>query len=153
MVYFARHKGVGVVSVAVEGGIAVKITFKKTPRAIFSRGLQKWLDAYFKGGRPKFPFKTAPCGTPFQLAVWRAMSKIRFGNVRSYGEIAKTIRRPKAVRAVGTACGANPLPLLIPCHRVVAKDGLGGFSGGLGVKIRLLKIEGLGRGLPSATPL
>lgn len=151
--YFARNNAIGVVSVAVDNGTAAKISFKKMPRAIFNKGLQKWLDAYFKGGRPKFPFKAAPHGTPFQLAVWRAMAKIRFGHAQSYGQIAKAIGCPKAVRAVGSACGANPLPLLIPCHRVVASSGLGGFSGGIEIKRRLLKIEGLGRGMPSATPL
>lgn len=139
--WFARHKDVGAVSVAVDSGTAVKISFKKMPQAIFNKGLQKWLDAYLKGQSKKFPFKVMFCGTPFQLAVWRAISKIRFGRVQSYGQIAMAIGRPKAVRAVGSACGANPLPLLIPCHRVVAKNGLGGFSGGRSIKKRLLALE------------
>lgn len=81
-------------------------------------------------------------GTPFQRAVWRAISRIPYGETRSYGWIAKRIKRPKAVRAVGQACGANPVPLFIPCHRVIAADGsLGGFSSGPGWKRRLLALE------------
>jgi len=82
-------------------------------------------------------------GTPFQQAVWRQMLKIRPGQTKSYGEIARAIDRPNAVRAVGGACGANPIPVLVPCHRVLAANGqLGGFSGGLDWKRRLLAIEG-----------
>ena len=82
-------------------------------------------------------------GTEFQHAVWDVMSKIPAGSVTTYGNIALYIGNPKASRAVGAACGANPVPYLVPCHRVVAANGsLGGFSGGLGIKERLLKTEG-----------
>jgi O-6-methylguanine DNA methyltransferase len=83
-----------------------------------------------------------PAGTEFQKAVWEELRKIPRGQTRTYGEIAGAIGRPKAARAVGSACGANPLPLFIPCHRVVAKNGLGGFVAGLPWKILLLKMEG-----------
>jgi O-6-methylguanine DNA methyltransferase len=83
-------------------------------------------------------------GTEFQLSVWQAMKKIRPGQTRSYGEIAKSIGKPKAVRAVGGACGANPIPVLVPCHRVLAANQkIGGFGGGLDWKRRLLKREGV----------
>jgi len=83
-------------------------------------------------------------GTDFQRAVWAAMRKIRAGQTRSYGEIARDIGNPKAVRAVGGACGANPIPVLVPCHRVLAANQkLGGFSGGLDWKRRLLAREGV----------
>ena len=83
-------------------------------------------------------------GTEFQRAVWTAMRRIRPGQTRSYGEIAKQIGNPKAVRAVGGACGANPIPVLVPCHRVLAANRkLGGFSGGLNWKRRLLEREGV----------
>jgi O-6-methylguanine DNA methyltransferase len=82
-------------------------------------------------------------GTAFQTAVWRELKKIPRGQTRTYGEIAAAIGRPTAVRAVGAACGANPLPVLIPCHRVVAKTGIGGFSGGLPWKRLLLELEAL----------
>jgi O-6-methylguanine DNA methyltransferase len=82
------------------------------------------------------------CGTEFQLNVWTSLLKIRLGRTQSYGEIAKSIKKPKAVRAVGGACGANPIPLLVPCHRVLAANGkIGGFSGGLGWKEKLLARE------------
>ncbi|MEY4387436.1 MAG: Methylated-DNA--protein-cysteine methyltransferase [Verrucomicrobiota bacterium] len=83
-------------------------------------------------------------GTEFQQRVWEELLWIPCGETRSYGEVAKNIRKPKAVRAVGGACGANPIPLLIPCHRVLAANRkIGGFSGGLGWKQRLLEIEGV----------
>ena len=83
-------------------------------------------------------------GTSFQKNVWKTLQKIPYGEVRSYQWVAKAIGNPKAVRAVGQACGANPLPLFIPCHRVVNASGkLGGFSSGLGWKRKLLQLEGL----------
>ena len=82
--------------------------------------------------------------TEFQKSVWRALLKIAPGKTKSYGEIARAIGRPKAVRAVGGACGANPIPVLVPCHRVLAANNkLGGFSGGLERKRSLLKREGV----------
>jgi len=83
-------------------------------------------------------------GTDFQRAVWSAMRRIRSGQTQSYGEIARAIGKPKAVRAVGGACGANPIPVLVPCHRVLAANGrIGGFSGGLEWKQKLLEREGV----------
>lgn len=83
-------------------------------------------------------------GTEFQQRVWEELLWIPGGETRSYGEVAKNIRKPKAVRAVGGACGANPIPLLIPCHRVLAANRkIGGFSGGLGWKKKLLATEGV----------
>ena len=84
------------------------------------------------------------CGTEFQLSVWTSLLKIKPGRTQSYGEIAKSIKKPKTMRAVGGACGANPIPLLVPCHRVLAANGkIGGFSGGLGWKEKLLAREGV----------
>ncbi len=83
-------------------------------------------------------------GTVFQKSVWNALRKISLGKTKSYGEIAAAIGRPKAVRAVGGACGVNPVPVLVPCHRVLAANQkLGGFSGGLDWKRSLLKREGI----------
>jgi AraC family transcriptional regulator of adaptative response/methylated-DNA-[protein]-cysteine methyltransferase len=83
-------------------------------------------------------------GTPFQLDVWNEMLRIPAGSTRSYGEVAKRIGRPKAFRAVAQACGANPVPVVVPCHRVVAAGGaLGGFGLGLDRKIELLAAEGV----------
>jgi O-6-methylguanine DNA methyltransferase len=83
-------------------------------------------------------------GTEFQQAVWRELRRISPGKTRSYGEVAQAIGKPKAVRAVGGACGANPIPVLVPCHRVLAAHRrIGGFGGGLGWKRRLLAREGV----------
>jgi O-6-methylguanine DNA methyltransferase len=83
-------------------------------------------------------------GTEFQKSVWREMLKIPYGKTKSYGEVARAIGRPKAVRAVGGACGANSIPVLVPCHRVLAAHNqLGGFGSGLGWKCKLLELEGV----------
>ena len=102
------------------------------------------LKAMLAGRAPKeFP-PLDLVGTEFQKSVWHALRKISFGKTKSYGEIAVAIGRPKAVRAVGGACGANPIPVLVPCHRVLAANKkLGGFSGGLDWKRKLLKLEGV----------
>ncbi|HEY7535753.1 MAG TPA: methylated-DNA--[protein]-cysteine S-methyltransferase [Thermodesulfobacteriota bacterium] len=80
-------------------------------------------------------------GTPFQISVWRELLKIPYGQVRTYGEIARRIGNPNAARAVGGAVGANPIPIIVPCHRVVATNGLGGYSSGIEIKKKLLHIE------------
>ena len=96
------------------------------------------------GGKPKAFPPLDLAGTEFQKSVWSALRKISLGKTRSYGEIARAIGRPKAVRAVGGACGANPVPVLVPCHRVLAANKkLGGFSGGLDWKRSLLAREGI----------
>jgi O-6-methylguanine DNA methyltransferase len=82
-------------------------------------------------------------GTPFQVEVWKEMLRIPAGRTRSYGEVARNIGRPKAFRAVAQACGANPIPVVVPCHRVVASNGLGGYTGGIDRKMFLLRREGI----------
>ena len=103
------------------------------------------IQAYLKGRARSFDLPLAFDGQPsFRVKVWKVLQAIPYGRVRSYGWVARRVGKPAAARAVGGACGANPMPLLIPCHRVVAGDGsLGGFSGGLGLKKRLLKLEGI----------
>jgi methylated-DNA-[protein]-cysteine S-methyltransferase len=101
------------------------------------------LDAYFAGKRHDFDLALAPRGSAFERRVWQLMTEIPYGETRSYGELAQALAA--APRAVGQACGRNPLPILIPCHRVLAAGGaLGGYSGGAGVetKRRLLMLEG-----------
>lgn len=102
------------------------------------------LDAYFAGRLQVFDLPLAPTGTAFQKSVWREMSKIPYGETRYYGDLAR--RLDTAARAVGGACGRNPIPVIIPCHRVVAGTGLGGYSGKghLETKRFLLKHEGAG---------
>ena len=101
------------------------------------------LQDYFARRRQDFDLPLAPVGTPFQQTVWAALRDIPYGEVRSYRDIARTIGREKAVRAVGAANGRNPLPIVVPCHRVIGSDGsLTGFAGGLEAKQRLLQLEG-----------
>lgn len=102
------------------------------------------LSAYLQGERLQFTVKQALFGTDFQRAVWQACETIPYGETRTYSEIAEQINRPKAVRAVGAAIGANPLLFIIPCHRIIAKDGsLAGFRAGMDVKKHLLALESM----------
>jgi len=102
------------------------------------------LREYFQGKRREFDLPLEPHGTVFQRSVWRSLSEIPYGVTISYGELAARVGKPKASRAVGQANGKNPLPIVIPCHRVISGDGsLGGFGGGSQTKITLLAIEGL----------
>ncbi|NLY88291.1 MAG: methylated-DNA--[protein]-cysteine S-methyltransferase [Firmicutes bacterium] len=101
------------------------------------------LAAYLQGRRRDLVFPYRVEGTDFQQRVWRALTEIPYGETRTYKEIAAATGSPGAARAVGQACGANPLPLLIPCHRVVATGGLGGFGGGEQLKKYLLRLEGV----------
>lgn len=102
------------------------------------------LTDYFSGTRRAFDLPLDLRGTPFQMDVWHALITIPFGETRSYADIAEAIHRPKAVRAVGTANGANPLPIIVPCHRVIGKNGtLTGYRGGTDIKAALLQLEGL----------
>lgn len=100
------------------------------------------ISEYFAGKRTKFTLPLEPKGTTFQVAVWNALQTIPFGETRSYGEIASTIGKPKAARAVGLANNRNPLAIVIPCHRVIGANGnLTGYAGGLDCKAFLLNLE------------
>ncbi len=100
------------------------------------------LKAYFAGERFKFQFPLSPSGTAFQLKVWGALQRTPYGQTISYGQVASSIGNPKASRAVGAAVGSNPLPIVVPCHRVIGKSGsLTGFGGGLPAKRMLLELE------------
>jgi methylated-DNA-[protein]-cysteine S-methyltransferase len=102
------------------------------------------LREYFAGARETFSVPLRPAGTPFQLSVWRALDEIPYGHTRTYRDIACSIGRPTATRAVGAANGQNPLPIFVPCHRVIGSNGsLTGFGGGLDVKRALLRLEGV----------
>jgi methylated-DNA-[protein]-cysteine S-methyltransferase len=108
------------------------------------RSLRSQLAEYFARKRRHFDLALAPAGTPFQLATWRALTAIPYGSTISYAELARRVGRPTASRAVGAANGANPLPIVVPCHRVIGADGsLTGFGGGLPVKRALLELEGV----------
>ncbi len=106
---------------------------------------RRQLEEYFQGRRREFELDLAPRGTPFQQSVWRALCDVPFGATTSYSEIAETIGRPTAVRAVGAANGKNPIAIVVPCHRIIGRDGsLTGYAGGLERKRRLLEHEGVG---------
>ena len=103
---------------------------------------RRQLADYFAGNRKSFDLSLRPDGTDFQLQVLAELQKIPYGTTTSYGEIAKRIGRPKAVRAVGAANGRNPIPIIIPCHRVIGSSGsLTGFGGGIPTKKALLRLE------------
>ena len=108
-----------------------------------SKPLKAALDAYFSGERSAFDsVKLAPFGTPFQISAWRALQTIPYGKTASYGDQAKKIGNPKAVRAVGGANNKNPIAIVIPCHRVIGSDGkMVGFGGGISTKEWLLQHE------------
>ena len=102
----------------------------------------KQLALYLKGSLPKFSLPLKVSGTPFQVAVWKAIAKVPFGKTVSYGEIAAGIGKPLASRAVGAAVGANPTPLLVGCHRVLGSSGsITGYSGGHGIKTKKLLLD------------
>jgi methylated-DNA-[protein]-cysteine S-methyltransferase len=101
------------------------------------------LAEYFAGNRRTFRLPLAPAGTPFQLSVWQALCAIPYGETVSYGQLARQLGLANGARAVGLANGANPLPIIVPCHRVIGADGsLTGFGGGLPIKRALLSLEG-----------
>ena len=100
------------------------------------------LDEYFKGQRTEFDLELNLRGTDFQLRVWQKLSAIPYGKTISYGGLATLIKTPGGMRAVGAANGQNPIPIIVPCHRVIAADGsLGGYTGGLDIKRKLLDLE------------
>jgi methylated-DNA-[protein]-cysteine S-methyltransferase len=106
------------------------------------REAETQISEYFAGQRTRFDLPLAPAGSPTQKAICAAMSAIPYGETRTYGDLAKSLGLP--AQAVGQGCGGNPIPILIPCHRVVSATGLGGFSGGTGIdtKVALLRLEG-----------
>ena len=101
------------------------------------------LEEYFVGERTEFDVPMDLDGTPFQKDVWTELTRIPYGKTISYGELARRVGRPKGPRAVGQANGKNPIPIIVPCHRVLASTGIGGYGGGLPMKRSLLAVEGV----------
>lgn len=123
--------------------------FKEEPFA----EARRQLDEYFAGDRKVFELPLKLSGTEFQVQVLEELMRIPYGETTSYGDIAKRIGRPKAVRAVGAANGRNPLPIVVPCHRVIGSHGdLTGFGGGLDAKAALLRLEAEHSQFPSVMP-
>ena len=121
---------------------------KKWPRTVFEPddvATKKIMDRIFVRAQP---VKVVITGTKFQIAVWKIIASVADGKTISYKQLAAKIKNPLAIRAAGTACGANPVPVLVPCHRILATDGsLGGFGGGLPLKRHMLAQEGVGENL------
>ncbi|WP_395647758.1 methylated-DNA--[protein]-cysteine S-methyltransferase [Terricaulis sp.] len=148
----STHKSpIGTLTLVSDGEAIVYLEFEnnKYPAPKFPKGedavirqAKKELDLYFAGKLKDFTVPVKPEGTAFQRACWKALTKIPYGATRSYGEQATKIGKPKAVRAVGLANGRNPIPIIIPCHRVIGANGsLTGFGGGLPTKQFLLELE------------
>ena len=144
---------IGRLLLAGDGDCLIQVSFQSGPRPLapphtwqadaapFGAAVAQ-LGEYFAGRRVRFDLPLAPRGTEFQRRVWHALRQIPYGETISYGELARRIGKPSASRAVGLANGANPLPILIPCHRVIGADGsLTGFGGGLPIKRKLLALE------------
>jgi len=136
---------VGPLTLTERDGALAQLSFgahgDSPPTPLLQRAVAQ-LNEYFAGSRRSFDLPLAPSGTEFQLACWRALAEIPYGETRSYGEQARRIGRPDRARAVGAANGANPIAIILPCHRVIGADGsLVGFGGGLETKRRLLDLE------------
>lgn len=133
----------GPITIFEEGGKIISLLFSYSEHSDSSPLLEKAkeeIEEYFQGKRKTFDLPLDAKGTEFQKRVWKELLDIRYGETLSYGEIGDRIGT-KAYRAIGNACGKNPIPILIPCHRVVGKDNIGGFSLDLDLKRKLLDIE------------
>lgn len=140
------HSPVGDLTVSEEDGAIVSVDWgwssANAPTPLLRKAKQQF-ERYFDGKLEAFDLPLNPSGTDFQKRLWRALSKIPYGHTKTYGDLAKQLK--SSARPVGTACGANHIPIIIPCHRVLSSNGgLGGYSGegGLDTKLALLKLEG-----------
>jgi len=153
-VYYATYESpVGPLLLAGEPNALHRVSFESSKRSTppgadwkldkkpFAEVIRQ-LQAYFRGELKEFDLPLAMVGTEFQLRVWNALRAIPYGETISYAQLAERIGNPKAVRAVGLANGSNPIPIIVPCHRVIGSDGsLTGFGGGLSTKKMLLELE------------
>ena len=152
MNYYRMDTPIGQLQLVSDGSCLHKIQFAKShtvetgdrhTKDPVIEACEQQLTEYFTGSRKHFDLPLGAPGTPFQHLVWSALAAIPYGELRSYKDIAQAIGKPKAVRAVGAANGRNPLPIVVPCHRVIGSDGtLTGFAGGLSLKTQLLTLEG-----------
>ena len=145
MPQLSLHSPVGDLTVSEENGAIGALDWgwgRDQDTTPLLRRTRDQLNAYFDGDATDFDLPLEPAGSPFQRRVWTAMREIPAGGTETYGSLADRI--DGIARAVGTACGRNPIPIIIPCHRVVAANGLGGYSGdgGLETKVALLRLEG-----------
>ncbi len=149
MFYYIYETTIGRLQIFADSEYITGISFfeKKIPNAIeketfLIKKMRSELEEYFNGKRKSFEVPIKPSGTSFQQTVWKALLEIPYGKTCSYKQIAEIIGKPTACRAVGMANNRNPIPIIIPCHRVVGANGdLTGYAGGLDVKRKLLQIE------------
>jgi len=140
------HSPIGDLTISTEDGALVALDWgwarDQSADDLLDRAKAQ-LEAYFDAKSETFDLPLSPAGTAFQQRVWALMQDISYGKTMSYGEMADTLG--SAARAVGMACGANPIPVIIPCHRVLAANGMGGYSGegGVETKVALLRLEGV----------
>lgn len=143
----SRDTPIGTVSISEQGGKIVSLKIGGSDRICRNDVLDeafRQLYEYLGGNRKRFDLDMEPNGTPFQKDVWNALKDIPYGKTVSYSDIAKASWHPRAVRAAGNAVGKNPIPLMIPCHRVIRSDGnIGGYALGTELKEKLLRLEGV----------
>lgn len=147
---FHLESPIGPLTLTEEDGALIRLDFGKKgqagPETTLLAEAKKQLEQYFSGTLRSFTLPLRPEGTPFQQKVWAALLQIPWGETRTYGQVAAMIGQPKACRAVGMANNRNPLPIFIPCHRVIGANGqLTGYAGGLSAKEHLLFLEQGGR--------
>jgi methylated-DNA-[protein]-cysteine S-methyltransferase len=140
-------------AVSLDGNAVLAIDLngsaRRGPESNLERRVARELVEYLAGARREFDFPIDLHGTPFEMEVWTALQNIPYGSTVTYGELATRLGRPGAARAVGSANGRNPIPIVVPCHRVIAAGGkLGGYGGGLTLKRQLLDLESGQRQLP-----
>lgn len=143
MAQLSFHSPIGDLTVSEEDGMIVSLDWGWSPfseKTPFLEKAKRQIDDYFDGLNPKFTLPLNAQGTDFQKRVWQAMNQISYGKTMTYGEIADVVGSHP--RAVGTACGLNPIPIIIPCHRVMGKNGkLTGYSGGEGIETKKFLLE------------
>lgn len=145
MFYQKYNSPIGIITVICDDEALYRIDFGDTfsdenPNKITMLAVRQ-LDDYFCGKRKKFDIIVKLKGSEFQIKVWNELKKIRYGEVCTYGDIAERIGNKKACRAVGCANKKNPVPIIVPCHRVIASDGIGGYAEGIDKKLVLLNLE------------
>ena len=145
MAQLSMHSPIGDLTISADDGSIVALDWgwaRDQSDDALLEAAKAQLEAYFDGASTAFDLPLSPAGTEFQRNVWRLMEAIPYGGTRSYGDLAKDLK--SAARAVGMACGANPIPIIIPCHRILSATGMGGYSGEGGVvtKVDLLRLEG-----------
>ena len=152
MLYTSIKTKIGIIYLLSDGHSLTALDFHKNESHLLAKldrnfllfkKVEKQLNEYLDGKRKIFDIPLNPNGTEFQKLAWKTLLKIPYGSTLSYGEQAKKMNKPKAFRATGSANGKNPIPVIIPCHRIITSDGkLGGYSGELKLKKLLLKLEG-----------